>query len=647
MNDRRAETALRDIDALFGLGVVTGLGDGQLLGRFAAQSGPESELAFEAIVRRHGPMVLGVCRRILGDEHAAEDAFQATFMVLAMKSRAIRKLDSLGPWLHGVAVRIARRARALRRRNQAGQFPSQGMTNLAAHESATVDLRGVLDEELSRLPDKYRVPLVLCYLEGQTQEQAARMLGWTKGTVSGRLARAKDILRHRLTRRGLAPSVGLITAALTPEAAPAAVPPALVLPTVRAASAAILGGAEAGLITAQVASLARQAMKVMLMGRFARGAAQVFFIALGAAALAAPLTIPGELARLRKLGGRDMGDRGRVAGQPREDLPAIRVDRSGDPLPPHALLRLGTTRRRHPTGLAGLEFTPDGTAAITAQDNGIVHFWDAGSGREMRTLDMMEGATAEDKVLRAFALSHDGGLMAAVGFAFDSSRQRVIHRVWIRDGQQDRPVREIEVPAVDLYSLAFSPDGGTVATGGFAGMVDLWDVTSGDRLARRKLGNAPVTSIAFTPDGKVLAVNEERIGTRLWDLARDRETFLANPVAGTTAPVFAPDRRLMAINSLDGEFALWDQVTGQKHCLPGDRRSRSHRIVVRWPRSKPTAECSRSSKRKPGANGGRRAWAGARKLAFRFPRRQDRRRRPGRGAPIFRRRHGPRAAGQF
>ena len=112
MGDQRVETALRDIDALFRLGVVSGLSDGQLLERFRAQSGPESSLAFEAIVRRHGPMVLGVCRRVLGDEHAAEDAFQATFMVLALKSRTIRKLESLGPWLHGVAVRIARRARA-------------------------------------------------------------------------------------------------------------------------------------------------------------------------------------------------------------------------------------------------------------------------------------------------------------------------------------------------------------------------------------------------------------------------------------------------------------------------------------------------------------------------------------------------------
>ena len=111
MVNARTETILRDIDALFRLGVVSGMSDGQLLERFAARSGCDSgELAFEAIVRRHGPMVMAVCRRVLGDDHAAEDAFQATFMVLALKSRAIRKQESAGPWLHGVAVRIARRA---------------------------------------------------------------------------------------------------------------------------------------------------------------------------------------------------------------------------------------------------------------------------------------------------------------------------------------------------------------------------------------------------------------------------------------------------------------------------------------------------------------------------------------------------------
>ena len=126
MADRWVETAMRDIDALFRVGVLSGMTDGQLLERFRAKSGSDSELAFEAIVRRHGPMVLGVCRRVLGDDHAAEDAFQATFMVLALRSRTIRTPESSGPWLHGVAMRIARALSS--GTGGAGKSPSAGRT---------------------------------------------------------------------------------------------------------------------------------------------------------------------------------------------------------------------------------------------------------------------------------------------------------------------------------------------------------------------------------------------------------------------------------------------------------------------------------------------------------------------------------------
>ncbi len=519
MGDRRAESALRDIDALFRLGVVSGMSDGQLLDRFAAHSGSDSELAFEALVRRHGPMVMAVCRRVLGDDHAAEDAFQATFMVLALKSRAIRKQESSGPWLHGVALRIARRARALRQRSKGEPIPAGGLVDPNGYTPAPVDLRAVLDEELSRLPEKYRIPVVLCYLEGRTQEEAACTLGWTKGTVSGRLARAKDLLRQRLERRGLAPSAGLLAVALTAETAQAAVPASLVLPTVRVASAAILGGADAGLVTGQMAFLVKEAMTLIMLGRLARATVQVFVLGLGTAALATTLTLSGELARLKNFGGLPVAARGPVADPPRRDKPVRRLDRFGDPLPPRASLRLGTTRRRHATGLAGLDFTRDGTAAVTAQDDGLVRFWDAKSGREIRTVDMMADAVTQDKLLRRFAISPERNLMAAAGFAFDPARKRIVHRVWIRDLKNDTARREIEVPAVDLFSLAFSPDGTTIATGGFAGSVQLWDIGTGDCRDTLKLGTSAVHSLAFAPDGKVLAICEERKGTRLWNLA--------------------------------------------------------------------------------------------------------------------------------
>jgi RNA polymerase sigma-70 factor (ECF subfamily) len=212
-------------------------------------------------------MVLGVCQRVLHDPHDAEDAFQATFLVLARNAGSIAKRDSVGSWLYGVAHRTALKARAEAAKRRALERQSGDMAN--ADPMAEIiwrDLRPVLDEELGRLPEKYRAPLVLCYLEGKTNEEAAQQLGWTKGTVSGRLARARDLLRTRLTRRGLALSTGVLVSALTAEAAPAAVPAGLIDSTVKAATLVVAGKvAIAGAVSASVAALAEGVLKAMLL----------------------------------------------------------------------------------------------------------------------------------------------------------------------------------------------------------------------------------------------------------------------------------------------------------------------------------------------------------------------------------------------
>src|SRR5262245_23036602 len=204
--------------------------DGELIDRFLAG---REEAAFAELVRRHGPMVLGVCRRILSDPHDAEDAFQAAFLVLARGAGSIRDRRSVGSWLYGVALRVSRRARlqaARRRAREKGADPMPQPDPFDAVEWR--DLRPVLDEELGRMPDKYRAPLVLCYLEGKSHEEAARHLGWPNGTVCGRLARARDMLRRRLERRGLACSASLL-AVLVQQYASAAVPGRLAAAAVR------------------------------------------------------------------------------------------------------------------------------------------------------------------------------------------------------------------------------------------------------------------------------------------------------------------------------------------------------------------------------------------------------------------------------
>ncbi|HET6572286.1 MAG TPA: sigma-70 family RNA polymerase sigma factor [Fimbriiglobus sp.] len=182
--------------------------DRDLLDRFARHN---DQQAFEALVRRHGPPVLGVCRRVLRDPHAAEDAFQATFMVLARKAHAIARPEALGSWLYGVAVRVACKARAGVARPTPGPLPDPAAdTPDPSAGVAEEELRLILDEELCRMPDRDRTLIVLVYLEGRTHDEAARVIGCPLGSMAWRLARAREGLRRRLTRRGVGLAVGAL-----------------------------------------------------------------------------------------------------------------------------------------------------------------------------------------------------------------------------------------------------------------------------------------------------------------------------------------------------------------------------------------------------------------------------------------------------
>src|SRR5262245_59707050 len=212
------------------------LSDRELVERFLAT---HDEAAFQAILHRHGPMVFRVCRRVLPSEQDAEDAFQATFLVLARAARTIRKQTSLASWLHGVAYRAALKARtsALRRRKHEAQAQAAATAAALPEEVSWKELRSVLDEELARLPEGLRAPLVLCYLEGLTQDEAAQHLGWSKITCRRNLARARAILGERLTRRGVTLSAALFAPLISECAGPASLPPALVASTAEAATA--------------------------------------------------------------------------------------------------------------------------------------------------------------------------------------------------------------------------------------------------------------------------------------------------------------------------------------------------------------------------------------------------------------------------
>jgi RNA polymerase sigma factor (sigma-70 family) len=253
--------------------------DEDLLARFAADRDPT---AFAALMRRHGPMVLGVCARVLGDTPATEDAFQAAFIVLARRARSVSRPGLLANWLYGVAYRTALKARASAARRRALERQVSAVTVVdPLDELMRRDLRRTLDDELSRLPEKYRVPLVLCYLDGQTHEEAARCLGCPRKTVTTRLARACERLRVRLAQRGVALSSAALAVALSESAQ--AMPVALLETTIRAAAV--------GAVPAGVAALVKEVLTSMFISKLKRVA--VLLLAVGVfGATAVALTHP-------------------------------------------------------------------------------------------------------------------------------------------------------------------------------------------------------------------------------------------------------------------------------------------------------------------------------------------------------------------
>jgi len=250
---------VREIGRLATLQAELALPDAELLERYIRR---RDETAFEALLHRHGPLVFGVCRRLLYNAHDAEDAFQATFLILARKANSIVPRSSVGNWLYGVAYRVAARARKSachRTREQLG-------VDLTAvpdrEEPAEPDMAPLLHAEVERLPDKYRIPIVLCYLEGKTNEEAARQLQWPVGTVKIRLCRARELLHSRLSRRGVALSLGLLAANTLRAQAPAA----LVQATLQAALTFAAGGAAVGGATSvQAFALTKGVLKTMCL----------------------------------------------------------------------------------------------------------------------------------------------------------------------------------------------------------------------------------------------------------------------------------------------------------------------------------------------------------------------------------------------
>ncbi len=265
---QRAGGILGPIQRAFGRGTVSGLSEGQLLSQFV---GERDEVAFEAIVSRHGPMVLGVCRRLLNDPHDVEDAFQATFLVLVRRAGELRDRELLASWLYGVALRVATRCRRdrSRRRAREGGGARVEVAVQDSDDSGLGELRSVIDAEVARLPERFQAPIVLCYFEGMTHDQAAERLGCPVGTVRSRMHKGRELLRSRLARRGYGPETMPALASMAMAGSAPPVPPEVLARTVSAASGATIGRSivSAG-ASAPAVKLARGVLRAMTISRW-------------------------------------------------------------------------------------------------------------------------------------------------------------------------------------------------------------------------------------------------------------------------------------------------------------------------------------------------------------------------------------------
>jgi RNA polymerase sigma factor (sigma-70 family) len=280
-------------------GSMIGTNESQLLDRFLSRGDEE---AFEAILTRYGPMVLAICRRILADPNDVDDAFQATFLVLLKKARSIRDRAVLGTWLHGVARRVAVRAQVNARRRRSREYVGVDLAvwnDQRPREDDLAQLRTVIDEEVARLADKYRSALVLCDLDGQSQEAAAAQLRCPVGTVKSRLSRARNKLRSRLSKRGILPSAGILAVSFAPEPA-SALPAELVRSTIIAAGKLwVERKTGAGAVSAAVAALVEGTLRSMTMSALKLAAivltaASVIVTGAGVLAYQTPVPKPAE-----------------------------------------------------------------------------------------------------------------------------------------------------------------------------------------------------------------------------------------------------------------------------------------------------------------------------------------------------------------
>lgn len=519
--------------------------DADLLRRFAEL---RDESAFAALLDIHGPMVLGVARRIVGDHHIAEDVFQATFLVLVRKAGRIRRPAALTAWLHRTAHNIALTAlRAGHRRERAEVAARTCATGSPLDDLSSRELLGILDAELQRLPEKLRLPLILCCLEGRSQDEAARLLGWTAGAVKGRLERCRLRLRDQLTRRGITFAIGAGVVLMV-------------------ASPSIAGVREATLQAIHAGASASAAVSTLLQGALKPVFSHTLKILVGVAAIAL-LAGGAALALLSDF----------LNHEPNRELAPVGVDQDkaalGDPqaakpLPQEAAVRLGAGRFRSEGQVQALLYSPNGKMLVGQTESGVI-LWDAATGQEIRRLPVRHVLFSNR--FSSLAVSPDGTTLAVTEPAerfFDTQIS-----VW--DMQSGKKTRILLLPEgskkpgpllgnKQRNRLFFTADGKSLVT--LAGIQSgdgkpvVLDIASGEVRSSLRSEGTSCYNFTVSSDGKTLAAAVDPKAVQIWDIATGKlirtvqQAPAKRPLDIIHELAFAPDGKTLTFVVSDGSI---------------------------------------------------------------------------------------------
>jgi len=497
--------------------------DRHLLARFVEHHDQE---AFAVLMRRHADLVFHVCQRLLNNWQDSEDAFQATFLVLARKAATISWQESIAGWLHEVACRVAAEARGTLSRRRLREKQVDPMPELGyEHHHDRAEITSLVDEELRHLPEAYRTPVILCCLQGLSRDEAAVQLGCTVGVVKGRLERGRRMLADRLSRRGIAVA-GALAAIAVPAAGTAQASPELMQQTLDLSASFAHG------LPAPASPAVDLATKVL------RGLSRGWVVSACAA-----------LGMVFVLSGAAVG----VATTQTEPRPAItsvssqskgEAEKKAKGAEPKAVVV-----HEHRDVIRAVVLTPDGKTAISASFDGTVHVWDAATGK-------LEHSWKTESTNSALALSPDGRTLVAGNAVGD---------LFFWDMKTHEEIATRNTGEGNVYNLTFSPDGKKLASANHKGSLSLWNPKTGANISTFMGHKGRVWSVSFSPDGKKLASAGEDGSVRVWDPETGKELLSTKIHTDYTCSVaFSPDGKRLATLGYDDRLFILDTETGKK-----------------------------------------------------------------------------------